>query len=149
MRLFLNGPDGAPGGARKPEPVRVMLIDPDTVSATALGRAINLCPDLALVSLARDLRRAASEAVRCAPDIVAIRLPVDDERCEDLLGRLAGLGTSPIVVVLGAGRDHEGEPVEPGILIGHLRSVMGLGHSGPALPPPTATAAPAVRERLN
>lgn len=128
MRLVLNGPGGAPGGRpRKAEPIRVLLIDPDTVSGTALGRAINLCPDLALVSLSRDLRRAASEAVRCAPDVVAIRLPVGDERCADLLGRLGGLGTSPIVVVLGAARDHEGELVDPGILIERLRSVAGTG----------------------
>jgi chemotaxis response regulator CheB len=132
MRLFLNGPGGA-SGARRAEPIRVMLIDPDTVSGTALGRAINLCPDLALVSLARDLRRAASEAVRSAPDVVAIRLPVDDERCEDLLGRLAGLGTSPIVVVLGAALDRDGEPVDSAILLDRLRAVAGMGRAGQRL----------------
>lgn len=126
MRLSLTGPGGA-GGRRSAEPIRIMLVDPDTVSGTAFGHAINLCADLALVSLARDLRRVASEAVRCAPDVVAIRLPVDDERCEDLLGRLAGLGISPVVVVLGAARDREGEPIDPEVLLGRLRSVAGIG----------------------
>jgi chemotaxis response regulator CheB len=126
MRLVVSGPAGAAGPHGR-EPIRVMLVDPDAASGAPLGRAIDLCPDMALVSFARDLRRAASEAIRCAPDVVAIRLPADDERCADLMRNLAGLGTPAAVVVLGAARDRDGDPVDPNLLLERLRSVAVTG----------------------
>ena len=54
------------------------------------------------------------------------------------------------MVVLGAARDHDGEPIDPERLVERLRSVIAPDHraADPLLPPESA-AAPAVRERLN
>lgn len=83
------------------DPLRVMVVDPDIHGALALGRAIDLDRDMAVVGNCRDLRRAAGDAARCAPDLVAVRLSVEDARCHDLLAALAGAPGKPCVVVLG------------------------------------------------
>lgn len=89
-------------GATITDPLRVMVVDPDIHSAMALGRAIDLDRDMAVVGNCRDVRRAAGEAARCAPDLVAVRLSVDDSRCHDVLAGLAAAPGKPCVVVLGA-----------------------------------------------
>ncbi len=104
MRRSLGAGAGPPPPQAAPvtDPFRVMLIDPDAVSAAALSRAIDLDREMAVVGLSRDLRRAAADAERCGPDLVAIRLEMDDPRCADLLAELAGVRCRPSVVVLAA-----------------------------------------------
>ncbi|MCW5714368.1 MAG: hypothetical protein KIT43_07655 [Bauldia sp.] len=83
------------------DPLRVMIVDPEVHSSLALGRAVDLDRDMAVVGNCRDLRRAAADAARCAPDLVAVRLSVEDSRCRDLLTALAAAPGKPCVVVLG------------------------------------------------
>lgn len=83
-------------------PVRVFLIDPDIAAATVLSRAIDLDRELAVVGLCRDPRRAGREADHCRPDLVAIRLGLDDQRCVQVLSDLAESNIKACVVVLGA-----------------------------------------------
>ena len=83
-------------------PVRVLLIDADPRSSTALGRAIDLDRDLAVVGYCSNPGRAAHEISRCRPDLIALRFGLDDDRCAKLLSVLAAENDSPCVVVLGA-----------------------------------------------
>ncbi len=99
-----HGHEAAFPPAKRPvtDPVRVMLIDPDGAGAVTLARAIDLDRAMAVVSLCRDLRRATVEAERCAPDVVAVRLEMDDPRCASLLAALAGVRGRPGIAVLAA-----------------------------------------------
>jgi chemotaxis response regulator CheB len=100
LRRALRAPD-----APVTDPLRVMVVDPEVHSATALGRAIDLDRDMAVVGNCRDLRRAAGDAARCGPDLVAVRLSVEDSRCRDVLADLAAAPGKPCVVVLGPAGD--------------------------------------------
>ena len=84
------------------DPVRVLVVDPDIVGGGALARAIDMDPELAVVSLCRNPRRARAEVGHCRPDLVAVRLGLDDERCARVLNDLAATDGTPCVVVLGA-----------------------------------------------
>lgn len=83
------------------DPLRVMVIDPHTGGSAALGRALDRDPDLAVVSLCGNLRGIAAEVARCRPDVVAVRLAIDDERCAAVLAALAGSPRTLCVAVLG------------------------------------------------
>jgi chemotaxis response regulator CheB len=84
------------------DPVRVLLVDPDIVGGSALAKAIDMDPELAVVGLCRNPRRTKAEVGHCRPDLVAIRLGLDDERCVMVLNEIAAGLASPCVVVLGA-----------------------------------------------
>lgn len=84
------------------DPIRVLLVDPDIIGGGALARAIDLDRELAIVGLCRNPRRASAEVGHCRPDLVAIRLGLDDDRCTMVLNELAGSAAKPCVVVLGA-----------------------------------------------
>lgn len=100
-----TGVSSKDGSRRSPpitDPVRVLLVDPDIIGGSALARAIDLDPELAVVGLCRNPRRARAEVGHCRPDLVAIRLGLDDERCALVLNELAAGNTTPCVIVLGA-----------------------------------------------
>lgn len=84
------------------DPVRVLVVDSDIHSGTALSKEIDMDKELAVVGFCRDPRRASIDADRCRPDLVAIRLGLDDEKCAAVLVDLAGGSANPCVVVLGA-----------------------------------------------
>ncbi len=94
--------DGSRRSAPITDPIRVLLVDPDIIGGGALARAIDMDRELAVVGLCRNPRRAAAEAGHCRPDLVAIRLGLDDDRCTVVLNDLAGSAAKPCVVVLGA-----------------------------------------------
>ncbi len=103
-------------------PIRVFLIDPDIAAATALTRAIDMDRELAVVGLCRDPRRAGREADHCQPDLVAIRLGLDDERCVRVLSDLAEGNVKACVIVLGAAVG-DNPHSEANILKGRIRLV--------------------------
>lgn len=84
------------------DPVRILLIDTEPGTGTVLSREIDLDRELAIVGHCSNPARAASEVKRCRPDLVAIRLGFDDERCSALLNALAARDGGPCVVVLGS-----------------------------------------------
>jgi chemotaxis response regulator CheB len=88
------------------DPVRVLLVDSDAASGNALSRAIDMDRELAVVGVCRDPRRIGAEADHCRPDLVAIRLGLDDERCVTALSDLASSSAKACVVVLGAAQDN-------------------------------------------
>ena len=99
----ISSKDGSRRTAPVTDPVRVLLIDPDIIGGSALARAIDLDPELAVVGLCRNPRRAKSEVGHCRPDIVAIRLGLEDDRCSLVLNELAAnTAAKPCVIVLGA-----------------------------------------------
>src|SRR5215207_9914050 len=63
------------------DPLRVLVVDADPLSGAALARAVDMDRDMAVVGQCRDLRRVGSDAARCSPDLVAVRLSIEDERC--------------------------------------------------------------------
>lgn len=109
-------------------PVRVALIDPSIASRQALGRAIDLDPALAVVALCADPRRAVRDLRRAAPDVVAIRLHIDDPECAELLADLAQGGPGPAVLVLGRAFV---APVDAAALVARIKAVALAGDPGP------------------
>ena len=111
------GRPAATGGERPvpvTDPVRVMLVDPDIVSGTELCRAIDMDRELAVVGFCRNPRRAREEADRCQPDLVAVRLRLDEERCSAVLADLAVGSAEPCVIVLGPpGTGTHGSEADP------------------------------------
>ncbi len=104
-------------------PVRVLLIDPDTAGASALARAIDMDRELAVVGLCRDPRRVGQEADHCRPDLVAIRLGLDDERCVAVLAYLANSGAKACVIVLGASGDGASAARDAAVMKARIRAV--------------------------
>ncbi|MCW5697792.1 MAG: response regulator transcription factor [Bauldia sp.] len=105
------------------DPVRVVVIDPLVTSRHALGRAIDLDPHLAVVGLCADPRRAAGDIRRAAPDVVAIRLHIDESECTALLADIARSGRGPAVVVLG----RASAQADAATLVARIKSVVALG----------------------
>jgi len=105
------------------DPVRVVVIDPLVISRQALGRAIDLDPQLAVVGLCADPRRAAGDIRRAAPDVVAIRLHIDESECTELLADIARSGRGPAVVVLG----RASAQADAATLVARIKAVATLG----------------------
>lgn len=126
-------------------PVRVFLIDLDIGAASALSRAVDMDRELAVVGICRNLKRVRMDADHCRPDLIAIRLDMDDPRCVAVLGDLVEISGQPCVVVLGAAT---GDTTERAFLASHhksrIRSVaetnFGIA-AEPALPPRAPTGA--------
>ena len=83
------------------DPIRVLLVDLDVAAAAALSRAVDMDRELAVVGVCRDPKRVRIEADHCRPDLIAIRLKLDDPRCLSVLTELVGANDKPCVVVLG------------------------------------------------
>lgn len=117
-------------------PVRIFLIDLDPRSGSALSRAIDLDRELAVVGCCSNLRRISDEIARCRPDLVAVRLGLDDERCTAVLSQVAGRGEAPCVVVLGAPSALADEAVvEASRLKARIRAVAEVNFDLPPEPP--------------
>ncbi|MCC6735835.1 MAG: hypothetical protein IT534_06870 [Bauldia sp.] len=105
------------------DPLRVMIVDPDIHGSLALARAIDLDRDMATVGNCRDIRRAAGDAGRCGPDLVAVRLSVEDSRCRDVLAELAAAPGKPCVVVLGPAGDPASATADAVRLLARIKAV--------------------------
>lgn len=105
------------------DPLRIMVVDSEAVSAGALCRAIDLDRDMAVVGQCRDLRRVGAEAARCGADLVAVRLSIEDERCRDVLSALASVQAKPCVVVLGAPGSIEDATRDAAALVIRIKAV--------------------------
>ncbi len=107
------------------DPVRVFLIDLDVGAAAMLSRAVDMDRELAVVGICRNLKRVRMDADHCRPDLIAIRLDMDDPRCVAVLGDLVEISGQPCVVVLGAASG--GDAAERASLASHhkgrIRSV--------------------------
>jgi len=112
------------------DPLRVMVVDPEAASGIALGRAIDMDPEMALVGLSRDPRRVLADAGGCGPDVVAVRLAIEDERCRDVLSALAGYPTSPCVIVLGPAGRPDMTSRDAAALAIRIRAVADANRSG-------------------
>ena len=93
---------GAPNRLPVTDPVRVFLVDLDVAAAGLLSRAVDMDRELAVVGVCRNPKRVRREADHCQPDLIAIRLDMDDPRCLAVLGELVEVAGQPCVVVLGA-----------------------------------------------
>lgn len=141
---------GRPGPVT--DPLRVMIIDPEAYSVVALGRAIDLDRDMAVVGQCRDFRRTSHEASRCAPDLVAVRLGMDDDRCRQILTALAASAGKPCVVVLGPAGAPEDAAADASRLVVRIRAVAeaALSRDGDIASPVVVPAdAPRMLRHLN
>ncbi|MGD9739530.1 MAG: hypothetical protein AB7O56_08120 [Bauldia sp.] len=105
------------------DPLRVLVVDAEPVSGAALARAIDMDRDMAVVGQSRDLRRVGTDAARCGPDLVAVRLSIEDERCREVLAALAGVQSKPCVVVLGGPGAPENATRDAARLVTRIRAV--------------------------
>lgn len=78
---------------------------------------------MATVGNCRDIRRAAGDAGRCGPDLVAVRLSVEDLRCRDVLAELAAAPGKPCVVVLGPAGDPASATADAVRLLARIQAV--------------------------
>lgn len=116
-------------------PVRILLVDADPRSGTALSRAIDLDRELAVVGYCSNPKRAADEIKRCRPDIVAVRFGLDDDRCTTILTALAMRDDGPCVIVLGApDSSAENAEVDAGRLKTRIRAVAEANFNLPPEP---------------
>lgn len=97
------------GAAKRPapitDPVRVLLVDSDVVGAALLGRAVDIDRELAVVGICREPRHIRANVLHCRPDVIAIRLDLDDPVCVQALRELVSIEAKPQVVVLGRGTE--------------------------------------------
>lgn len=105
------------------DPLRVLVVDADPVSGSALALAIDMDRDMAVVGQCRDLQRAGIDAARCGPDLVTVRLNIENGRCREVLAALAGVQSKPCVVVLGAPGAPEHASRDAARLVTRIRAV--------------------------